>query len=315
MSESMLSYTIDKDYDISKRHLMHKYRAKLNDMADSIKYELDQLHSEVESDPKKMDALSDIKGSNFEDYKQYFEIADRSLQHFVESDLGKADLVDKFTHLWYKIGNKFRRYYNNFKEDRVLTDENKEGILNALATGSLDLVFLGDASKQFISESSINRKTKLQLAFTASTFSQMNQYIKGSPWETLKDFKESYLKPTINKYADKFLANQQDVEYEDALDKDVADLDKVDADKKSISKEDYDSIISNVQEEAYEEIIAIWEELVNRYFEHNEALVKLKTKFPKIAESTVSAKTYDYMTSVLDEKLAENKYYLNKQSK
>ena len=77
------------------------------------------------------------------------------------------------------------------------------------------------------------------------------------------------IKPTINKYADKFLANQQDVEYEDALDKDVADLDKVDADKKSISKEDYDSIISNVQEEAYEEIIATWEELVNRYFEHN----------------------------------------------
>lgn len=315
MSESMLSYTIDKDYDISKRHLMHKYGAKLNDMAEGIQNELDQLHAEVESDPKKMDALGDIKGSNFEDYKQYFEIADRSLQHFVESDLGKADLVDKFTHLWYKIGNKFRKYYNNFKEDKVLTNENKKGILSALATGSLDLVFLGDASKQFISESSINRKTKLQLAFTASTFSQMNQYMKGSPWETLKEFKESYLKPLISEHTNKFLANQADREYEDALDKDAAELDLVEADAKSIDKNDYESIVINVQEEAYDEIIAAWEESANTYFEHNEALTKLKAKFPKIAQDTVTKKTYTYITNTLDEKLAENKYYLDKESK
>lgn len=315
MSESMLSYTIDKDYDISKRHLMHKYRAKLDDMAEGIQNELDQLHTEVESDPKKMDALGDIKGSNFEDYKQYFEIADRSLQHFVESDLGKADLVDKFTHLWYKIGNKFRKYYNNFKEDKVLTNENKKGILSALATGSLDLVFLGDASKQFISESSINRKTKLQLAFTASTFSQMNQYMKGSPWETLKEFKESYLKPLISEYTNKFLANQADREYEDALDKDAAELDLVEADAKSIDKNDYEAIVINVQEEAYDEILAAWEESANRYFEHNEALTKLKAKFPKIAQDTVTKKTHAYIINTLDEKLAENKYYLDKESK
>lgn len=313
MDDNVLSYTTDKDYNISKRHMVHKYKAKLDIIENEIADQLRELRQLIENNDTKLNALYNIKGSNIKDYEQYFDIAKRSLEHFAESELDKAELIDKFTHLWYKIGNKFRFYYNNFREDRMLSDREKSGILQTLATSSLDLTFLGDASKTFIYESSLARKAKLQLAFTAATFAQMNAYIKDSPWESLKQLKEETIKPELFKLIDKFIANDMDKQYEDNLDKDSMDLDMVDdSTKKIISQEDYNKILNTCRENIAEEIIMTWNDLANKYFEHNEALTKLKAKFPKIANSTMQAKVDSYLTSIAQEKLAESKYYLNK---
>ena len=56
MDDNVLSYTTDRDYNISKRHMVHKYKAKLDIIENEIADQLRELRQLIENNDTKLNA-------------------------------------------------------------------------------------------------------------------------------------------------------------------------------------------------------------------------------------------------------------------
>lgn len=301
MEEVKLMYQKDQDLLTSKKHLGHVYRAESENLLESIILEIEELQVSLAGNDTKLEVFENLHSLDTAYYNDLKEKMDESLDHVIESNLETEVLAEKFSTYWSAVAKLLQNNYEELADDQILAKSEKEDILSALANASVKIYFLAGKMERFLEESSNKRMEKLQSAFTASTFTQMNGYFKSSPWSSLKDFKYSFIKKEVDTLFDKYFAALEDLKRE-------SEEEYIEGQMELANTEEIQILTQAVKDNGYESIIAAWNECVDLDFVTNEASAQLKAKFPKIAEETVEKKVKKFLESYIDEKLAEANY-------
>lgn len=303
MQPDKLMYLEDVDFQISKRHLMHVYKAEVQALVDNICNELQIIDGNLtDSSDERLVEWSDLKASYESPYRQIQSKLNESLDHLIEHDDVDDSLIDKFSPYWKTAAKKFYSFYSEIASSKILKKSETEDLMSAIALTVSKTLFLAEQVTEFIKESSNARQDKLQNAFTAATFSQMNGYIRTSPRNSLKDFNNSYVKPQVDKWFDKYIDVMNSMKAEEEG--------YIDGQLELANTEEVGIMTDEIRRTSEEEIIETWDDCVDHEFVQNEASEQLKQKFPKIANQTANQKISKFLDGYVNEKLSEANYVL-----
>lgn len=303
MQPDKLMYLEDIDFQISKRHLMHVYKAEVQALVDNICNELQIIDDKLmDSNDERLTKWSELKASYESPYRQIQNSLNESLDHLIEHDDVDDSLISKFSSYWKTAAKKFYSFYSEIASSKILKKDESESLMSAIALAVSKILFLADQVTEFIQESSNVRQDKLQNAFTAATFSQMNGYVRTSPWNSLKDFNNSYVKPQVDKWFDKYIEVMNSMKAEEEG--------RIDGQLELANTEEVGIMIDEIRRTSEEEIIETWDDCVDHEFVQNEASEQLKQKFPKIANQTANQKISKFLDGYVNEKLSEANYVL-----
>lgn len=298
MDNEKLMYQSEHDEMISKRHLMHVYRGKFDRIFEDIAYSVKALKEQIADNETKLNALNEIDGS---DEQIYYGLEDKSreaLSHFIESELENEILLERFTGYFQRVAKNLKFYFNSFQSDEVLTRQEKASIYENLSLAVLEIEFLAESCKEFLTNSSNNRQEKLQGIFLAETFAQMNSFFKRSPWDSLKAFKMTYCKEVLSELVAKSIAYQNDAMYESGQ-----VLGQTSIFDETTKNKMMTEIHGKFNEECVDEIIATWNQCADIEFVQNSALDRLRTKFKPIAIFTVDKTIHKFVENEIEEQL------------